>query len=110
MDKSTSITHPSWTDDQLAEAIGKSVNWRSVMLLLGFGERARSAGAVRIVRRRAIELNLDFSHFRGKRRWSDDDLRQAVAECRSWDEVMNRLRLSTASGNVHHASAGEEHH
>jgi hypothetical protein len=71
------------------------------MLLLGFGERARSAGTVRIVRRRAAELNLDFSHFRGKRRWSDDDLRQAVAECRSWEEVMARLGLSIAGRNVH---------
>jgi PD-(D/E)XK nuclease superfamily protein len=70
------------------------------MLLLGFGERARSAGAVRIVRRRAVELNIDFSHFRGKRRWSDDDLRRAVAECHSWEEVINRLGLSTASGSV----------
>jgi hypothetical protein len=70
------------------------------MLLLGFGERARSAGAVRIVRRRAVELNIDFSHFRGKRRWSDDDLRRAVTECQSWEEVIDRLGLSTASGNV----------
>jgi PD-(D/E)XK endonuclease len=70
------------------------------MLLLGFGERARSASAIRIVRRRAVELNLDSSHFRGKRRWSDDDLRQAVVECRSWEEVITRLGLSTASGNV----------
>jgi hypothetical protein len=101
MNESPSIGYPSWTDDQLAEAIRESVNWRSVMLLLGFGERARSAGTVRIVRRRATELNLDFSHFRGKRRWSDDDLRQAVAECRSWEEVMARLGLSIAGRNVH---------
>jgi hypothetical protein len=101
MNRATSILQPPWTDGQLAEAIKQSTNWRSVMLLLGFGERARSAGAVRIVRRRAVELNLDFSHFRGKRRWSDDALRQAVAECRSWEEVMTRLGLSITSRNVH---------
>lgn len=100
MNRPTSIPQPPWTDGQLAEAITKSTNWRSVMLLLGFGERARSAGAVRIVRRRAAELNLDFSHFRGKRRWADDDLRRAVAGCQSWEEVINQLGLSTASGNV----------
>jgi hypothetical protein len=70
------------------------------MLLLGFGERSRSASTVRGVRRRAAELSLDWSHFRGKRRWSDEQLKQAVAECRSWGEVITRLGLSTASGNV----------
>jgi hypothetical protein len=70
------------------------------MLLLGFGERSKSAGAVRIVRRRADELDLDWSHFRGKRRWSDAQLKQAVAECHSWEELLSRLGLSTRSGNV----------
>jgi hypothetical protein len=70
------------------------------MLLLGFGDRSRSAGAIRIVRRRAAELGLDSSHFRGKRRWSDAQLREAVAECGSWQEVVTRIGLSTASGNV----------
>jgi len=48
----------SWTDDQLAEAIKSSSNWVSVMRELGFGERSSSAGAIRIVRRRADELRL----------------------------------------------------
>jgi len=70
------------------------------MLLLGFGERSKSAGAVRIVRRRAAELNLDWSHFRGKRRWSDTQLRQAVAECHSWEALLSTLGLSAKSGNI----------
>ncbi len=70
------------------------------MRLLGFGERAKSASAVRVVRRRAAELNLDWSHFRGKRRWSDAQLRQAVTESHTWEEVITLLGLSTASGNV----------
>jgi PD-(D/E)XK endonuclease len=70
------------------------------MLLLGFGERSKSAGTVRMVRRRAAELGLDWSHFRGKRRWSDAQLKQAVAECRTWEDVITRLGLSTSSGNV----------
>jgi hypothetical protein len=72
------------------------------MLLLGFGERSTSAGAVRIVRRRAAELNLDSSHFRGKRRWSDAQLKQAVAECKSWDELFSRLGLSVGHGTMPH--------
>ena len=70
------------------------------MLLLGFAERSKSAGAIRIVRRRAAELNLDWSHFRGKRRWSDEQLKQAVRECHSWEELLSRLGLSARSGNV----------
>jgi PD-(D/E)XK endonuclease len=85
MNRPISIAQPSWTDDQLAEAIRISTNWRSVMRLLGFGERSKSAGAVRIVRRRAAELSLDCSHFRGKRRWSDAQLKQAAAESQTWE-------------------------
>jgi PD-(D/E)XK endonuclease len=102
MQRPISIPQPPWTDAQLAEAIRTSTNWRSVMLLLGFGERSRSAGAIRIVRRRAAELNLDSSHFRGKRRWSDAQLRQAVVESRSWQGVLSRLGLSTGNGTTPH--------
>lgn len=100
MNKPVPIAQFAWTDAQLADAIRVSTNWRSVMLLLGFGERSKSAGAIRIVRRRAAELDLDWSHFRGKRRWSDAQLKQAVAECHSWEELLSRLGLSTRSGNV----------
>jgi hypothetical protein len=72
------------------------------MLALGYGERSRSAGAVRIVRRHAVTLNLDFSHFRGKRRWSDAQLRQAVIESQSWQEVLSRLGLTTGYGATPH--------
>lgn len=105
MNRPISIPQPPWTDAQLAEAIRESTNWRSVMLLLGFGERSRSAGAIRIVRRRATELDLDASHFRGKRRWSDAQLRQAVAESQSWQEVLSRLGLSTGNGTTPHVKS-----
>lgn len=48
------------------------------------GLNATSASQVRVVRRHAERLKLDASHFRGKRRWSDAQLRQAVIESRSW--------------------------
>jgi hypothetical protein len=70
------------------------------MRMLGYGERSKSAGAIRIVRRRAVELGLDSSHFRGKRRWTDAQLRQAVSEAHSWGEVATKLGLSTNSGNI----------
>jgi hypothetical protein len=95
------LSHPlTWSDQQLTDAIEASTNWRSVMRALGYGERSSSAGAIRVVRRRALELGLDSSHFRGKRRWSDARLRQAVSDSRSWEEVLTALGLSTASGNA----------
>jgi hypothetical protein len=96
---------PSWTDAQLAEAVKASTHWVSVMRELGFGERASSAGAIRIVRRRADELGLDSSHFLGKRRWSDAELRHAVSESTTWNEVLMRLGLSTNSGAPPHVKA-----
>ena len=99
-------THPqSWTDDDLAKAVKVSTNWVSVMRELGFGERSSSAGAIRIVRRRASELGLDASHFLGNRRWSDAQLERAVSESGSWDEVLSRLGLSTNSGAPSHVKA-----
>jgi hypothetical protein len=91
---------PAWSDAQLADAVRTSANWREVMRQLGFGERAKSAGAVRIVRRHASRLGLETSHFRGKRRWSDAELRRAVSDSRSWNEVIAGLGLSANSGNV----------
>jgi hypothetical protein len=95
------LSHPlTWSDAQLTEAIRASTNWHSVMRMLGYGERSKSAGAIRIVRRRAVELGLNTSHFRGKRRWTDPQLRQAVSEARSWEEVLTTLGLSTRGGSM----------
>jgi hypothetical protein len=64
------------------------------------GLNAMSAGAIRIVRRHAVRLGLDTSHFRGKRRWSDAQLRRAVSESQSWDEVLDALGLAIDSGGM----------
>ena len=82
---------------QLADAVKASSNWRGVMRELGLN--ATSAGAIRIVRRHAVRLGLDTSHFRGKRSWSDAQLRRAILDSQSWDEVMSALGLSTVSGS-----------
>jgi hypothetical protein len=66
------------------------------------GLNATSASQIRLVRRHAERLNLDASHFRGKRRWSDAQLRQAVIEGRSWQEVISRLGLTTGYGATTH--------
>jgi hypothetical protein len=64
------------------------------------GLSGTSAGSIRVVRRHATRLGLDVSHFRGQRRWSDAELKHAVAEAQSWDEVVEALGLSSNSGNA----------
>jgi hypothetical protein len=85
----------TWSDAQLKEAVQASTNWRDVMRTLGLG--ANSAGAIRIVRRHVIRLGLDTSHFKGRRAWSDTELRRAVIEAQSWDDLLTALNL--APGN-----------
>lgn len=67
------------------------------MRTLGLG--VNSAGAIRIVRRHADRLGLDTSHFRGKRSWSDAQLRRAVIDAQSWNELLTALGLAPASGD-----------
>ncbi len=87
----------TWSDTQLEDAIVASANWRDVMRTLGLS--ASSAGAIRIVRRHVDRLGLDTSHFRGKRTWSDAQLRRAVIDAHTWDELLESLGLAPGSGN-----------
>jgi PD-(D/E)XK endonuclease len=64
------------------------------------GLNATSAGAIRIVRRHTVRLGLDTSHFRGKRRWSDAQLKQAILESHSWTEVLTSLGLVDNGGGM----------
>jgi hypothetical protein len=86
----------AWSDDQLKDAVATAGNWRDVMRVLGL--RADSAGAIRIMKRHVAQLGLDTSHFRGKRRWSDAQLRRAVIDSQSWDELLTMLGLAPRSG------------
>lgn len=88
----------TWSDAQLTEAVKVSTSWRGVMRELGLNPT--SAGAIRIIRRQVVSLRLETSHFRGKRRWSDAQLRRAVSESRSWDEVLTALGLADSGGNT----------
>jgi len=88
----------TWPDAQLIDAVAGSSNWRDVMRKLGLN--ANSAGAIRIVRRDVARLELDTSHFRGKRIWSDAQLRRAVVDSPSWDELLSTLGLAPGSGDA----------
>jgi hypothetical protein len=95
MDRS-SQAECAWSEDQLKDAVAAARNWRDVMRTLGL--RADSAGAVRIIKRHVARLRLDTSHFQGKRNWSDAQLRHAVIDSQSWDELLMTLGLAPSSG------------
>jgi hypothetical protein len=53
------------------------------------------------VRRRAELLSLDWSHFTGQRRWSDLDLRNAIASSTSWNQVAITLGCPASAAKRH---------
>lgn len=87
-----------WSDEQLAHAIEASTSWRAVLRTLGL--RPNSAGHARAAQRRAVELGIDTSHFRGTRTWSDAQLCRAVSRAKTWGDVLEELGLSGNSGNA----------
>lgn len=83
----------TWTDDQLMEAVRSSVCWRDVIRALGIP--TNSEGVIRRIKRDSARLGVDVSHFRGTRTWDDLQLRRAVPQAQSWDDVFTALGLET---------------
>ena len=81
----------TWTDDQLREAVRVNRSWRAVARALGL--KGTSAGVIRTIKKHADRLELDVSHFTGRRSWSDDQLRDAVQRATTWAEVARRLGM-----------------
>jgi hypothetical protein len=88
--------NPTWSDEQLPAAVAAATSWRGVMRELGLNPA--NGGTTRTIRRRAALLELDISHFRGNRSWSNAVLRQAVTEGRTWEEVLTTLGLRAQAG------------
>jgi hypothetical protein len=59
------------------------------------GLTTTSESVMRRVRRHTAQLGLDISHFKGTRTWDDAQLKRAVADGRSWDDVFTALGLRT---------------
>lgn len=93
-----SVSRPPWSDRELTAAIKKCTSWRAVLRELNLP--ANSAGFARTAQGRATELGLDTSHFRGARRWSDDQLKGAISRAKSWTDVLVELGLSANSGSI----------
>lgn len=87
-----------YSDAQLVEAIRASHSWRGVLRALGLS--ATSAAAMRSVRVHADRLALDYSHFTGQRRWTDQQLVEAIASATSWTQVAETLGLAGGSSTT----------
>lgn len=86
---------PSYSDSDLADAVRSSRSWREVLRRLRL---AQSSGAsMASVRARSSRNGLDFSHFVGQRRWTDEDLRVAVKRESSWTDVVRALEIEGGS-------------
>ncbi|WP_327635047.1 group I intron-associated PD-(D/E)XK endonuclease [Kribbella sp. NBC_00482] len=79
----------TWNDEELREAVRTSRSWRAAARALGL--KGTSAGTVRTLKRHASRLELDTSHFTGQRRWSDQQLREAVTMASRWADVLAGL-------------------
>jgi 5-methylcytosine-specific restriction endonuclease McrA len=101
-----------WSDDDLRDAVASSTTFSAVQTRLGI-----SLGSRRYLHRHIARLELDTSHFQarataralvapqrsGRRtRWSDDDLRAAVARSFGYAETIRTLGLIPAGGNYVH--------
>lgn len=86
---------PTYTDEQLVDAVGASRSWRGVLRLLGLS--GTSAGAMRSARAHADRLGVGYGHFTGQRRWTEEGLREAVAAGTSWSGVVGALGLRGGS-------------
>lgn len=87
----------TYTDEELTEAVA-STSWRGVLRELNL--RATSAGAMRSVRSRADQIGVEYGHFVGQRRWSEEELRAAIVTADSWPAVGDELGLVGRSAHA----------
>jgi PD-(D/E)XK endonuclease len=80
-----------YSDAQLSDAVQSSRSWRGVLRALGLA--GTSAAAMRSVRAHADRLELDYTHFTGQRRWTDQELAAAINSATTWAQVTEALGL-----------------
>jgi hypothetical protein len=86
----------TWTDDQLTKAVAEEHSWGAVARSLGM----KSTSSRALVRRRTRELELDTSHFRGKRSWTDQELAEAIAESKTWSGAARKVGTGTDRATI----------
>ncbi len=94
----------TWTDQQLIEAVAASTCFKQICDALGLWP---GGGTYRTLERHMERLSIDCSHLarrmgprgtNGRRRWTDEELAEAVAASQSWSEVSRRLGCKPSGG------------
>lgn len=92
------------TEDEVAKAIAKAHSWRDALGALGYAYHGKN---IATIRKWAARWNVSTAHlsdYRGQRggpvRYSDDELRSAVAASLSWAETLRRLGYCPTGGNA----------
>lgn len=85
----------SYTNEDLRDAIAASTSWRGTLRVLGLA--GTSAGSMRSVRLQAERAGIDFGHFKGQRRWTEEHLRAAIVKSKTWSDVVDALALEGAA-------------
>jgi hypothetical protein len=88
----------TYSDADLRHAVAEARSWRATLRVLGL--KATSAAAIRSVRRRADELDLDYTHFAEQRHWNDGTLEAAIRRSDSWDSVTSALGMRRESAKA----------
>ena len=86
----------TWTDEQLAQAVAEEHSWRAVARSLNM----KSTSSWALVHRRAEELGLDTSHFRGKRAWTNQGLAEAIATSKTWSGTARKIGAGTDRASI----------
>jgi PD-(D/E)XK endonuclease len=73
-------------------------SWRGVLRAMGMNDS--SAGSLRAAQRRAHCLGIPYNHFTGQRRWSDDELRNALPDAASWSALAVALGRTPDGGTL----------
>jgi len=84
-----------WTDCQLEVAISRNKNWSGVCQSLGLIYDGRT---IQILKRRAIDLKINFSHFSWKRNYEKSELENAIKNSTSYRQVLIKLGKASYGG------------
>lgn len=86
------MSNPLISDEEFAAVVARCGSWRQVLR-----ESGTKMTGTNSARRRATRLGLDVSHFRGARKWTDEQLREAVGRSSSWTELSEILECDARS-------------
>lgn len=93
---------PGFSKDQLVAAVSGAATWREVLAALDLGYHGKN---IETIRKWADRWGISIAHLsdnRGDRRaprFTEEELREAIAASISWAETLRHLKYRSAGGN-----------